>query len=893
MFHLHSQIYPSICESKHEANMTKPHERSLQVAYDESNRTLRLRNLKIGLGIALFLVSVFSVLDWMTYPDQFLDLFFIRAVCLLVLFCLLTSLYTRLNLIARYVQLASILYTLTLSVSVCWMIMITEGAASPYYAGLNLIILAVSLLLPWTLLESVTACSGTILIYMGACFIHDLQKPTINPDWIGFYNNLFFLVSTALIGIVASHFQSLRRFEMFRLTYELESKNKELAELDRKKSDFYANINHELRTPLGLIIAPLQDLLQTPYQLPDKVVKFLVTARDNGMRLWRLVNDLLDLIRLDARKEQFHIGPIHLNALISSQIDGMVHYAQSKHVTVQNLLVSHEVVVLGDQEALEHIFINLLSNAAKFTEAGGRITVRSHSHNGAVCVEVEDTGVGIPHDQLPLIFDRFHQVDSSSTRRHHGTGLGLTMAKELTERLGGQIQVASDLGKGTTVSVTLPVAELPAEVQPQTAPPEAMPEDPLQRLQREAHKSVYLPLEDPSPELAVPSEQDPRPTLLVVDDEPDMRRYLTATLADTYRVIEATDGRRGLDLVQQQRPDLMVLDLMLPELDGLEVCRRLKQNQDTRGVKVVLLTARVDEEAKLAALRNGANDFLTKPFSSLEVKTRLQNLLQQATLERELHQRNQDLQNTLGQLRQTQGQLLHNQKLAGLGSMAAGLLHEVQNPLNYVLTATTLMRGEEAIQRNPDLKEMLEDIGEGVGRIKQIVAGLDTFAHPSGVDAQKPFSFRHAVEQAVRFTAHERGDIPVQVTLCGDDTVLGSESHIVQVLINLLNNGIKAVKSVPNQHSPNLRVSAQTENGRLGVQVQDNGVGIEADRLSRIFDPFYTTSVVGEGMGLGLSICHTIVQHHGSALRVDSEPGQWTSLYFDLPMAYYPSHTGR
>src|SRR5690606_15193236 len=197
--------------------------------------------------------------------------------------------------------------------------------------------------------------------------------------------------------------------------------------------------------------------------------------------------------------------------------------------------------------------------------------------------------------------------------------------------------------------------------------------------------------------------------------------YLVDLLKDSYRILTAGDGPLALATAQVQQPQLMLLDLMLPGMDGLEVCRRIKADSRTEGIKIVLLTARVDESAKIEALKNGANDFLTKPFSSVEVKTRLQNLYRQTELEGSLRQSNRELTDALALLQKAQAQILHEKKLVGLGSMAAGLLHEVQNPLSYTLTALHLLKMEDAIVGNEDMADMLHDVEEGVQRVNRIV----------------------------------------------------------------------------------------------------------------------------------------------------------------------------
>lgn len=846
----------------------------VQDAFQRSDLAARLRQSKIGCVLLLILVPAGISLDYFVYPERLQEFTLIRLACEAVIALILGLHFIPMG--HRYVRLLTLFWLMSPVVMIAYMIFATEGEASSYYAGITLVIVAIGILLPLTLLEVTLFSVAAMAVYCVACAMRG--PPPINVSQL--FNNLYFLILASTISMTAVFFSNRRRFNEFRLGFELESNYHELSKLDKMKSQFFANISHELRTPLGLILAPLQDLMQRD-NLPPRVYSFLEVANTNGMRLLKLVNDLLDLIRLEEGKQALEMQPFKLNQLLETQLEAVSHYAALKGISVENRLGEDDITVVGDQPAFERIFINLLSNSSKFTEKGGTISVSTRIDNDWVIIEVADTGVGIPATELPSIFDRFHQVDASTTRKHQGTGIGLALVKELTERQGGDIAVDSKLGQGTTMQLRFP---LPKVHVLDDAAPLADPGkiDPLERINREAQRSAFATPDTPSEAAAESSEL---PTLLIVDDEAGMRGYLKELLRTSYRIVLASDGQQALQMARSEQPDVMLLDLMLPIMDGLEVCRRLKQSQETKRIKIVLLTARVDEAAKIEALRNGANDFLTKPFSSVEVKTRLQNLYTQAELEQGLSHSNQELRETLSLLHKAQAQMLHEKKLVGLGSMAAGLLHEVQNPLSYTLAALHLLKFEQVIRANADISDMLQDVEEGVQRVNRIVADLETFAYPSEIDRHKVFRFGEAIELAVRFVRHDLSPIVVDVQAEGDDLVMGSEGHLVQVLVNLLRNSGKVLKRLPDSRAPQLRIASQRMGNELSVKVWDNGPGIDPDLQSRIFEPFYTTRDVGEGMGLGLSICHTIIRNHGNELKVRSEPGKWTEFYFSLPMA--------
>jgi len=324
--------------------------------------------------------------------------------------------------------------------------------------------------------------------------------------------------------------------------------------------------------------------------------------------------------------------------------------------------------------------------------------------------------------------------------------------------------------------------------------------------------------------------------------------------------------------------------LMLPEVDGHEVCRLLKEDPKTRNIKIVLLTARVDEAAKLTALNNGADDFLTKPFSRTEVETRLRNLYEKSRLESELSDRNQDLEAALDDLKEAQSSLVRSEKLNALGTLSAGLLHEVNNPLNYVISAIQLARMESIVTENQSVREYFDDIDEGVGRIRNIVSDLHAFAHPSEFDKQKLFSVSQAIDSAIRFTASECEGIRIRKEVTNDSSITGSEGHIVQVMINLLSNASSAILENDRAKQGEIVIKADRVDEQLIVRVSDNGIGMSLETQERVFEPFFTTKDVGGGMGLGLSICHTIIKSHGGQIQIQSVEDVGTEFVLVLPV---------
>ena len=845
-------------------------------AWATADSAERLRFSKIGCLWALLLMPLGGTLDLLVYPGYVGQFMVIRVLSDLAILIILALHFIPWGI--RHTKILPLAWLTVPQVAISYMIFVAGGFGSTYYAGLNLAILAMGFVMPFTVVESVILGALTLSLYFAA----GLSHPGPVADLGLIYNNLYFMIITAVISAIAVYFNRRRRYTEFRLNYELNLQNRDLSELDRAKSEFFANISHEFRTPLTLILAPLERLLDAERNLPAGVAESLDLMRQNGFRLLRLVNDLLDVIRLEETKVELDRKPVRLDRLIDGSVHAMGQLAQTRGITLKNEDVDIPIYVAGDRNALEKIIFNVIGNSLKFTNEGGSVSVSARMEGESVVVVVADTGIGISAVHLPYMFARFRQGDGSATRKYAGTGLGLALVKEFAERHDGSVSVMSELGQGTQVSIKLPILDY-AEAAEGEAPGEAAS---LSKAAGwlDAAAAQHAPSSKPLTTCEQTKSIVKSKTVLVVDDEPDMRRYLVDLLSEEYRVLEAANGVEGLAMTREHRPDMIVLDLMLPEIDGLEVCRQIKQDDELCTTRVVLLTARAEEPSKLRALRNGADDFLTKPFSSIEVQTRLRNLARSAELESDLQRRHRDLKATIGELRDTQDQLIHSEKLNALGRLSAGLLHEINNPLNYTLTALEFARSDPAVAGEPELKETLDDIDDGMQRIRGIVKELRAFAYPSK-NENVAFDIARAINAAYQIMAHDRGDMDVQIDIEDGLVALGSQNHVTQVIVNLMSNAFKAIRSMVGTRSGEVRIRAERSGERIVVSVRDNGPGVADDVRDRIFDPFYTTADVGEGMGMGLSVCQTIVGNHGGRLRVDSEVGVFTAFVFDLTPA--------
>ena len=458
--------------------------------------------------------------------------------------------------------------------------------------------------------------------------------------------------------LVFGTFYGILRFDIKRrqLKHNLELEHiqaKKLQELDRMNSRFFANISHEFRTPITMILGPIEKMLSM-----KEAIKFkhdLKLMRKHTNNLLGLINQLLDLSKLESGKMQLQASFGNIVQYLKGVTMSFDSLAECKQICLRFKAKNKNMEMYFDRNKIEKIFINLLSNALKFTPEGGAVMVVveppvSHldgehppksplegglrgvlSNAEFVQLTVSDTGIGIPQDRLPFIFDRFYQVDDSSIREHQGTGIGLALVKELVELHHGSIQVESVKNKGTTFTIHLPmgkdhlkpeeIVETPSVVAKSSTPV-------LNETDADITKDASLPKAE---SLGIADT-----IILVIEDNADVRTFIREQLAATYQVIEAGDGEQGIRKAMATIPDLVISDVMMPKKDGYQVCHALKTDEKTSHIPVILLTAKAAAEDKFEGLETGADDYLIKPFDSKELMLRVKNLIE---IRRKLRQR--------------------------------------------------------------------------------------------------------------------------------------------------------------------------------------------------------------------------------------------------------------
>lgn len=422
-----------------------------------------------------------------------------------------------------------------------------------------------------------------------------------------------------LLAIITSAYQwYLRRQQKQKQQAELaftqqQAEANRLRELDELKTNFFTNISHELRTPLTLILSPLTDIEEQIKSVP--VREKLGIIKSNAQRLLRLVNEIMDLAKAEAGKLELALSKLRLQDLIKRIFYSFESLAELRQIQLELQYETGESTVLADREKLEKILHNLISNAIKFTASGGKVVLRVTQKDAQFHFEVRDNGQGIPPEDLPRVFDRFYQVKFG--RLQGGTGIGLALSKELAETMQGTLSAKSEIGQGSTFILSLPLKEVEASKPLSTTPLTEQEVGVEIAVSKKSTVPAYLPTHI--------AEEKPR--ILVVEDNPDLGKYLMEVLSEYFQCVWARDGQEALRHLSLNNFDCITSDVMMPNMDGFELRAAINQRESWKQIPFLMLTARNLEEDKIRGFQMGIDDYVTKPFSTRELKARIQNLI--------------------------------------------------------------------------------------------------------------------------------------------------------------------------------------------------------------------------------------------------------------------------
>ena len=542
-----------------------------------------------------------------------------------------------------------------------------------------------------------------------------------------------------------------------------------LAELDRAKTTFFSNVSHEFRTPLTLILGPLQDLLaRAGGTLPAPERGLLATALRNGQRLLKLVNTLLDFARIEAGRSRAFYQPTDLPVLTADLASNFRSACEQAGLALRVECGPVSELACVDRDMWEQIVLNLLSNAFKFTLRGG-ISVRLEEDETSFVLVIADTGVGVPADALPRIFERFHQVKETRGRSHEGSGIGLALVSELVKLHGGTIAVTSELGHGTTFTVTIPKGNGHLPVPSVDLPPERAP---VTAARADVYVAEALGWLGGVEARLQASHAPGTPRLLVADDNVDLREHVRRLLADDYEIDAVADGQAALETARRTRPDLIISDVMMPALDGFGLIKELRADPDLHAIPVILLSARAGEEARLEGLGQGADDYLVKPFTSRELLVRVGALLRSTAVHRQAAEA----------LREADSRK---------DEFLATLAHELRNPLAPLRSSLEVLKLTDGKSPALDIMERqlshLVRLVDDLMEVSRITRGEVELRKES---VRLDVAIRNALEVSdplIRAGRHH-----LRVSIPADPIVLEADPiRLAQVFGNLLNNAAK------------------------------------------------------------------------------------------------------
>jgi signal transduction histidine kinase len=857
-----------------------------QAGSSADGESLPQRNLRCARLVAILtaiLMPAGIVLDLLTNPAEVAHLASLRvgsaAVALLAL---------RLSYISgaeRYEFVLGLTPAVAAALAIELMMQRLGGYAHPYYAGLSQCILGLGVIFYWPVRRILFACTLILLIWLVPALVHADQL-----EMGSFANNLFALTICAAIAVASNGSRYAAMQREIRTRQELATALQRLQQVGEVKSQFFANVTHELRTPLTMILTPLESILAGDFgPLTATQRSYLEANRRNGIRLLKLINDLLDLAKLEEGFLRLKPEATDLRQLVQDVLDYARPMAARKDLTLKCEVRATSSNLFLDLEKMERVLVNLLSNALKFTDRGG-VTVTMEASDGEARIAVEDSGIGMSPTYVAHTFDRFSQEDTSITRRFGGTGLGLAYAREIVELHGGYLEVSSERGAGSRFVIHLPEGDNIRETARERRAPAASlatqlkrqddqePREWALRLQRQLEYRFAEIDQATDRRLVTRAENAPATAarVLVVEDNQEVLELINLQLRDRYRVYVAVDGKQGLELAQRERPDLIVTDYMMPEMDGLTMLKAVRTDPALFLVPVIMLSARNDFSDRVSAREAGADIYLEKPFSPRELDAAMRQLLGK-------------------QGRHIQGVMRAHAE--GLETISAGLAHEIHNPLNFIKNANLVIaenvgklqevmsqgleqgRVEQMDKLRQRIERMVESAGRGVARIEKVVEMIRHYAREGFPSEPVELEFDRTVAEVTGFVAPS-GEVEASVNLdlsAPGRLVRAIPEELNQVIQSLVQNAVEA--SGPRGE---IKVQTRAKDQEIVFEVSDNGPGISAENVARIFSPFFTTKT-GSGRGLGLAIVQVVVARLGGSVDVSSVPHVQTTFRVRLP----------
>lgn len=664
----------------------------------------------------------------------------------------------------------------------------------------------------------------------------------------------FYLVRRMYSGIA---YRRQIEDEVAKRAEELSKLNEKLIESERMKSEFVATVSHELRTPLTLILAPIESILAGDAgALTDEQTEHLKTMHNNTVRLLQLITGLLDFSRLEAGKIEMRPEPTDVVTLTKSILADFTPALKQKQLTIVSNLPETSSLIEIDRYLYERILFNLVSNAVKFTQINGIVTVSLAKVQGDQwVVSVKDTGIGIPESDIELIFQRFRQAEAPSTRRFEGAGLGLALVVEFARLLGGDVSVESKLGVGSQFSVTFIGKDAAGAKQKDSS----------------VARKTMVPQYGLN-ESAKRTKDDHKPTVLVAEDNTELAAYIESVLESFCRVLIAKDGQEALDKMKAIAPDLIISDIMMPEIDGLTLCKEIKSDPVLKSTPVVLLTALTNRESLIKGWESGADEYLFKPFHPKELTTRVRGIL-----------------TGVSERKRAEMLALQQQKAQQTRDFMSTLAHDMQVPLLGSSRVFEMLLDGKLGEVPDDIRTLIGQIQDRNKFLLNITdCLLEIYRYESG---GKDLEFsnvdsKNLVNEVVANFAKAAEEKKITVRCTAEESmqkVTADEKAMRLLLTHLIDNAIKY-----GAEGSSVQIRQEEDGDDLVLEVVNTGSYIDEDSRKMLFDKFWRGQPGKRfvaNTGLGLYLCKRIVDAHGGTIECESSEDTVTTFRVTMPFA--------
>jgi signal transduction histidine kinase len=651
-----------------------------------------------------------------------------------------------------------------------------------------------------------------------------------------------------------------------------------LIEIDRAKTIFFSNISHELRTPLTLLLGMIEETLNDLTNSQENKIRLEMALR-NATRLLKLVNTCLDFSRIEAGRMQASFYPTDLPAF-TIELASMFQSAIEKagiHLKIE--CDSFPELIYVDRSMWEKIVMNLLSNAFKNTFKG-TITVKLRWKKDHIELSIQDTGIGIASEYFSKLFERFYRIPNIQSRTHEGTGIGLSLVYELVKFHKGNIDVSSVVNKGSTFTVSIPTGKNhlpPNQIEKESSI--AFPTLSAQPFVQEALDC--LPDTTKSINKARNSSKnqslnESRSSILIVDDNKDMRNYLVKLLSPLYEVEAVSNGAEALFVVEKRPPSLIISDIMMPIIDGIELLNKLRHDAHFSTVPLIFLSARAGEEERIKGLQTGADDYIIKPFSGRELKARVKAVLDLASL------RHQELITKLSKQVKEQTLLLQASNKE-LQSFAYSVSHDLTAPLRAIDGFSKFLQDAYAEKLDDGGKKLINNIRRGSQTMTHLIQAMLSLTRVSNQELyfENNVNLSGMAQTILQTLQNQESERKVTYDIEPGLIVKGDLLLLELALQSLLENAWKFTSKNPNAH---IKFSQFEQDDEVVYVIKDNGVGFDMRYVNKLFTVFQRLHNMADfpGTGVGLAIVARIIQRHGGRTWAESTEGEGAAFYFTL-----------